>query len=161
MQSAYGRDNGGDETSPSAADGEETNDKLNGGQDESNDESPSDPARNLLVSIETLLEILAEHLLGAGVLELPDMEGVEPEVELAGGAVSDDLFAVLLVTLAVRPETDLVEVLELLGGCGALQSLEEVVVDVDVLGEIIEDVVGVSSEAACICLWGLSEWRGR
>lgn len=89
------------------------------------------------------------------------MEGVEPEVELAGRAIGDDFLAVALVTLAVRPQTDLVEVLELLGGGSALQSLEEVVVDVDVLGEVVEDIVWVGGEAACICLWELLElWRG-
>jgi hypothetical protein len=42
----------------------------------------------------------------------------------------------------------LVEVFEFLGRGSALESLEEVVVNVDV----VEDVLGIRSEAACICL---------
>jgi hypothetical protein len=48
----------------------------------------------------------------------------------------------------------LVEVLEVLGGGGALERVEEVVVDLDVIGEVVFDVFGVFFEFACVCLWG-------
>jgi hypothetical protein len=46
----------------------------------------------------------------------------------------------------------LVEVLEVFGGCGALEGLEEVVVDLEVVGEVVEDVLRVFFEFACIGL---------
>jgi hypothetical protein len=51
----------------------------------------------------------------------------------------------------------LVEVLEVLGGSGALEGLEEVVVDFNVVREVVCDVVWVFFEGACICLHRLLE----
>jgi hypothetical protein len=74
---------------------------------------------------------------------------------LGGGAVCDLLDSVLLLALAVRPQTDLVEVLEFLGRGGAGQGVEEVVVDVEfvalVLG-FVEDTLRVGCEVTCVCL---------
>jgi len=53
----------------------------------------------------------------------------------------------VLVALAVRPEADLVEVLELAGRGLALQRLEEVVVDVDVV-----ERVRLVAEVTCVGL---------
>jgi hypothetical protein len=46
----------------------------------------------------------------------------------------------------------LVEVLEVFGRGGALERVEEVVVDLDVVGEVVFDVFGVFFEFACVCL---------
>lgn len=74
-------------------------------------------------------------------------------------AVRDLLDAVLLLALAVRPQTDLVEVLELLGRGSASQGVEEVVVDIElvalVLG-LVEDALRVGREITGVCLWTVS-----
>jgi hypothetical protein len=46
----------------------------------------------------------------------------------------------------------LVEVLELLGRCGALESLEELRVGLDVVGEVVKDIVWIGVEGACVGL---------
>jgi hypothetical protein len=96
------------------------------------------------------LHLIAKYFLRVGVFEFPHAEGIEPELGWRLGAEGDGFLArlLILVTLAVRPETDLVEVFEFLGRGSALKSLKEVVVNVDV----IEDVLGIRGEAACICL---------
>lgn len=106
------------------------------------------------------MQVLAKHLLRRGVLELPHAEGIEPELGARLGAEGNRLLAVLvLVALAVRPETDLVEILELLGRGGALEGLEELRVGLDVVREFIEDVVRVGVEGACVGLELLLEVR--
>lgn len=115
-----GGDDGGNEAAPAGEDGEESNDELGGAENKGNAERPDHPAGCLLVCVEALLEIRSKNLLRTGVLELPDAEGIEPEVGLCARTVGDglDTGLVILVTLAVRPKTDLVEVLQLLGrGC--------------------------------------------
>jgi hypothetical protein len=113
----YGRYDGGDKTSPAAEDCEKANDEFGHAQNQRNNKTPHHPSRNLLVRVQTLLQVVANHLLRARVLELPYAEGVEPEVGLRLGAPGDGLGARLLVfvAFAVGPETDLVEVLEILG----------------------------------------------
>jgi hypothetical protein len=55
----------------------------------------------------------------------------------------------------------LVEVLEVLGGGGALERVEEVVVDLDVVGEVVFDIFGIFFKFACVCLWGMLGLRFR
>jgi hypothetical protein len=55
----------------------------------------------------------------------------------------------------------LVEVLEVFGRGGTLERVEEVVVDLDVIGKVVFDVFGVFFEFACVCLWGLLVLRFR
>ena len=148
----YGRDEGDDEATPAAEDGEEAQDELGGRQTDGNDEGPHHPACNLLVCVETLLEILTERLLRAGVLELPHGKRVEPEAGFGRRAESNGLLAVDLFALAVAPQTNLVEVLELLGRGRALESLEQIIVELDVVGKVVDDALGIRSEAACVCL---------
>ncbi len=87
-----------------------------------------------MIGIERLLHIAFEEFRAGSVVEIPNIDGVEPEVRLAGGAESDCLLAILvLVALAVVPQTDCVEVLQV-GVLGrALERLQQVVVDVDVV----------------------------
>ncbi len=112
-----------------------------------------------MVVIDAIGELVTENLLCASVLELPDLEGVENEFELARRAVGDSELAVLLVlvTGAVREQTNEVEVLELLGRGGALQGREKIVVDIDILGECRGGVFWIGIEITCICLLWLLE----
>lgn len=65
----------------------------------------------------------------------------------------DGLLALVVdVALAVAPESDLVEVLELFGlGC-TLQRLEQVVVDVDIIRKMINDIIWIVIEILCVRL---------
>jgi hypothetical protein len=85
--------------------------------------------------------------------------------------VSDLLYTIDLVTLAVRPQTDLVEVLEFLGGGSTCKSIEEIGVDVELFAgvvDFVEDGGRVGGKITCVCLWSVSvaitatemeEWR--
>lgn len=76
-----GRHNSCNERAPAREDGEEAEDELRCCEDERNGICPDHPARDLLVCVEALLQLLrADDVLGGGVLEAPDREGVEPEV---------------------------------------------------------------------------------
>jgi hypothetical protein len=77
-----------------------------------------------VVRIQTLVELIAEEVLGGGVAQVPLLDGVEPEVVLAVGAEGDGLLALVVdVAGAVVPQTNEVEVLEVLGTDGSLQGL--------------------------------------
>jgi hypothetical protein len=159
----YSRHNRRNQTSPTTENRKEPNDKLGNAQQKRNSKTPHHPPRNFLVRVESLLHVVARNLLCRRVLELPHGEGVEPEVGFGFGAPGNCLDArlVVFVALAVRPETDLVEVLEVLGRGGALERVEEVVVDLDVIGEVVFDVFGVFFEFTCVCLWGMLGLRFR
>jgi hypothetical protein len=75
------------------------------------------------------------------------------ELELARGAVCDLLFERLgvFVALAVREETDLVEVLELLGAGYAFEGRLKLGVG-DPVRDFIRNGFGVGCEVACLCL---------
>lgn len=82
-----------------------------------------------MVNIDAVLQLVGEKLLGGGILDLPDIERVEPEVGLALRAEGNVLLAMLInITLAVVPETDGVEILHILGLGDALESLEELII---------------------------------
>lgn len=131
---AYGGNDGGDKATPSAEDSSKTNHKLGGSKNDSDDICRVHPASNFVVGIESLLHIVREDLLTGRFVELPDVDRVEPEVGFAGGAVCDCFLVVLvLVALAVVPETDCVEVFQLSTLGGVLKSVQKVVVDIDVV----------------------------
>lgn len=111
-----------------------------------------------MVRVDAVLEILGERSLDARVLELPDLEGVEPEVVLAVGAVPVLLLAVLEVGLAVVPESDLVDVAHVAGGGGALDCLDEIIVGRHAFGQVVDNVVWVILEACCIRLHGSRQY---
>jgi hypothetical protein len=96
------------------------------------------------------LHLVSRNLLQIRIAELPYGKGIEPELGAGLGAERNRLDArlVIFVTLAVRPKTDLVKVLELAGFGIGLQRLEKVVVDVD----IVEDRLGIGGEGAGIGL---------
>lgn len=157
-EEAYGRKDGSDEAAPSGEDSEETNNELGGSQDSSNNECPVHPPGNLLVRIKALLQVIAKHVLHGCVLQPPDFDRVEPELRVRRRALSDLLDAVLLLAFAVRPQADLVEVLEILGRGGAGQRFEQVVVDLELVGlvsDLVEDGLRVGGEITCVCLWTL------
>lgn len=141
------------QASPARKDCEETNNKLNSRQGQGDAETPDHPARHLLVRIQPILELLVpDGLLQRRVLEVPDAEGIEPEVCLAGGAVCDcfDARLFVLVAFAVGPEADLIKVFEVTGRGFLLEGLEELVVDVD----FVEDVL-LLAEFGCVGLRGV------
>jgi hypothetical protein len=149
----YSRNNRSNQTSPPRKDGKEANHKLRRAQNQRNPKTPHHPARHLLIRVQALLQILAQYLLRRRVLEFPHAEGIEPELGRRFGAVGNRLFAILiLVAFAVRPETDLVKILEFLGGRGALEGFEELRVGLDVVWKVVEDVVWVGVEGACVGL---------
>lgn len=137
----YRRNDGGDEATPPRENSKETNNELNGGQDDDNDKSPVHPASNLLVHVHSIVVLVSQGGLQASAVHAPNLEGVKVELELASRAVGDLVHASLVVgfALAVREETDLVKVLELLGIGLAAEGLEEIVVGLDAAGEVVED----------------------
>ena len=87
-----------------------------------------------MVGIKSLLHFVRENLLTSLFVKLPDFDRVEPKVGLAGRAECDCFLAILvLVALAIVPETDCVEVLQLSALGGTLESVQEVVVKIDIV----------------------------
>jgi hypothetical protein len=153
----YSRHNRRNHASPPAEDGEEADDEFRHAKYQRNDKTPHHPTRNLLVCVQALLQVLADRLLQARVLELPHAEWVEPEARRALGAEVNRLFtrACIFGAGAVRPQADLVEGLEIARLGAALQRVEQVVVDVDRVGDVVEERVGVGLEGGCVCLASL------
>jgi hypothetical protein len=110
-----------------------------------------------VVRIEALLHLVGKDLLRARIAELPHIDGVEPEVVLAVRAKGNGLDVVFDLALAVVPETDEVKVLELVGLGRALQRFEQLVVDLNVVGEVVDHIVRVVIEFPCVRL----SWRVR
>lgn len=153
---AYGGDDGNDETSPSREDGKETNDELSSSQDCSNDKSPVHPPSNLLVGVKSLLEVVAKHVLHRCVLETPDVDGIEPEIRLRRRAVCVLLDAgIIILARTVRPQANLVEIFEVLGGGCACQGIEQVIFVtelVEFIREFVRDALRVLPEGSHVCL---------
>jgi hypothetical protein len=147
---AYGRHDSRDQTSPPAEHREEPNHKLHRAQHRCNGKTPHHEPGNLLIRVQALLHLVPRGLLQTRVLELPYRERIEPELGAGLGAKGNRLRAggLVLGAGAIRPETDLVEVLELAGRRVGLQGLEQVVVDVDV----VEDGFGGGGEGRGIGL---------
>jgi len=104
-----------------------------------------------VVGIESLLHIVGEDLLASLIVKLPDFDRVEPEVGFAGGAECDCFLVVLVhVALAVVPETDCVEVLQLSALGGALESAQKVVIDVNIVEGFY--YIGIVDKIICIRL---------
>jgi hypothetical protein len=154
IMGTYGRHNRGNQASPATEDCEKSNNKLGHTEKQCKSKTPHHPTSHLLVRVESLLHVISRNLLRRRVLELPHGKGIEPKVRLGLGAPGDCLDArlVVLVALTVRPETDLVEIFEVFGGGGALEGLEEVAVELDVIGEVVGDVVWIFFEFARIRL---------
>jgi hypothetical protein len=147
----YCRNDGSDKAAPAAEDGSNTNQKLSKGKNYSNNICRVHPPCDLVVGIESLLHIVREELLASLIAELPDVDGVEPEVGFAGRAECDCLLAlVVLVALAIVPETNSIEVLQLSALCGVLERLQKVVVEVDILEGIY--YIWVVDEVTCVRL---------
>lgn len=130
---AYSRHNGSHKAAPAAEDGENTNDKLSSSKADSDHVGREHPVGGLVVGIEAILHLVWEYILSSRVLEVPDFDGVEPEVGLAVRAGDGILFLLAIViglTLAVIPQADRVEVLQLLGGSRGLEGLQQFVVEI-------------------------------
>ena len=121
----HSRDDGGGEASPSTEDTRNASDNLACGQANSHDIRPEHPLGDLVVRIQRLLHLGAEDLRAILVLELPDINRVEPEGVLARGAERDSILALIIGrALAVVPQPDFIEIFQ--GLC--FQRLEDLVV---------------------------------
>jgi hypothetical protein len=147
----YCRNDGSDKAAPAAEDGSNTNQKLSKGKNYSNDICRVHPPCDLVVGIESFLHIVREELIASLTAELPDLDRVEPEVGFAGRAECDCLLAlIVLVALAVVPETNSIEVLQLSALCGVLERFQKVVVNVDVVEGIY--YIWFVDEVTCVRL---------
>lgn len=122
-----GADQGGDGGEDAAEAGEEAADAdedFHGGGDDGEDEERGEPLRGVgLVPRQGVVELLPEELGRERVVEPPDRTGIEPELQLARGAVVDRQRGGLPdgedggrgvggAAAAVAPEADGVEVVE-------------------------------------------------
>lgn len=139
-----GGDNGGYAASPSAEDGENADDDFGEGDPESDRVRGEHPLADLLIHLETVLELVWDQVADAGVVQTPYIHHVEPEAGLARGAVVDRVPAIRsLVSSAVVPNVDGVDVSEGGVAVGGLEAVEEIVVD----GRAVRDgEIGVCCE---------------
>lgn len=111
----YTRDQSGDAATPSTADSEDTNHKFDGGCDEGNNVCDEHPLGNSLVDVQGLLHTIRHHIFNARILQAPDLHRVEPELGLWFGTEGRLEVVVLDISVAIAPEADGVEILEV--GC--------------------------------------------
>jgi hypothetical protein len=107
-----------------------------------------------VVCVKALLEVLWEPRLDACVLQLPHLEGVEPEVILTVGAMPVLRLAIFQIRLAVVPKPNLVNVAHVAGGSGDLHLLDGL--RCYALGKIVEEGLWVVLEACGIRLYVVS-----
>lgn len=152
LQFTYRAYDGGRQAAPSAEDGKDTDDELSASENNGDDVGCEDPLCELVVRVDAVLHLLGVNLLSCDIVEAPVLGRVEPKVGLAGRAVCDGLLALVVdIALAVVPQTDLVEVLEILLRGGALESLEQLVVEFGIrhIGKLL---IGIRYEVFCIGL---------
>ena len=109
-------DNGsqsGDTAAPTAADGEDTEQNLQDGGHKGDHVGNELPLGDGLVDLHDLGVVTGQFILDAGVLQAPNLEGVEVEGTLGLGALGGGvLVAAGDVAVTVTPQTDRVEVLQ-------------------------------------------------
>lgn len=77
----------GRQAAEAAEQGEEADDDFDGGGDHGDDVGYVHPFRDGFVDFEAVVELLAEDLVGLGLVEAPDFDRVEPELGLPFGAI--------------------------------------------------------------------------
>lgn len=120
----HSRNNSGHQTSPTAENGKDTHNQLGNRETDGNHIHGEHELGHLAVRVQAIFQLFRKDLLRGFVeiIELPDLEGVEIEVCLARRAVLDLLLALVIdIALAVVPQPDLVEVLQVLVGRAALE----------------------------------------
>lgn len=106
------RDKRGDAATPATADGEDTDDQFDNGGDKCDDIGDEHPLGDILVEVQRLAQATRKAILHAGLLQIPDLDRVEPELSLGLRALRDFEFVVGDVPITVTPQTNVVEVLE-------------------------------------------------
>lgn len=97
--------------SPAAEDGRDTEEDLKACSGEGDDVGNAHPFGDVLVHVQRILEVVGNGVLQAQGLEIPDFDGVEPELGFWGRAVGDAVVVVVGdVALAVAEKTDIVEI---------------------------------------------------
>ena len=97
---------------PATADSKDANQKLDNGGDKSDDVGDEHPLGHRLVGAQSLLHTLRNRVLNTGVLQSPDIEGVEIERGLGLGAEAGLVVVAGDISRAVTPDTNRVEILE-------------------------------------------------
>ena len=106
------RDKRGDAATPTTANSEDTNDQFDHGGDEGDNIGDEHPLGDVLVEVQRLAQTTRETILNAGLLQIPDLNGVKPELSLRLRALRNFEVVVGDVSITVAPQTNVVEVLE-------------------------------------------------
>ena len=125
---ADGADDGGGERTHTAEEGANTDNDFGNGGDDGHNVGDIHPFGHGLVSLQPILELFAEELISDGVVQMPDINRIEPELLLPVGAVCHVLVpaagaVLLVVTCAIVPKTNVVEVLDASSFGGYVSSL--------------------------------------
>lgn len=130
LTGTYRSDDRSDEATPTREDCEDTEEDLGERSKEGDSVSGEHPVGDLLVDLEPVLQLVRDQVLGAGLVESPDLDGVEPERRLAAGAVGNPVTASrVVITRAVVPDANSVRVAQVVVRTGS-EGGEQVIVDV-------------------------------
>lgn len=141
-------DSGGERAQPAEQRGD-TDEDLHRRGDDGDDVRDIHPFRDLVVGVQPVLELRAEILVRDAVVQMPDVDGVEPVLLLRGAAVGHIVEAAARGVLgeaagAVVPEADVVEVVDAEGFGGFAGGLVDEGVGEGVFGQGVEEgAVGV------------------
>lgn len=144
----YPSKNVGHTAAPAAANGENTSEKLEDSGSKGNAEGDEDIFRRSTIGIHVLVQVTGEEILelrfigASNVGQLPDFDGVEPEIGL--GLRTErrvKVFAVLPgdIAITVAQQSDRVEVLDIQLVLGFFQHLGEVLVFV-ICADSLEEI---------------------
>lgn len=103
-------DNGSDTAAPAAEDGEDTKQDLGAGGNEGDEVGDEHPLGDGLVNFHDLLHAATKLLLKLGLAHAQNRSRVEVELSLRVCAGRDGILAVGRISLAVTPETNVVEI---------------------------------------------------
>lgn len=148
MLCTYPSKNVGHTAAPAAANGENTSEKLEDSGSKGNAEGDEDIFRRSTIGIHVLVQVTGEEILelrfigASNVGQLPDFDGVEPEIGL--GLRTErrvKVFAVLPgdIAITVAQQSDRVEVLDIQLVLGFFQHLGEVLVFV-ICADSLEEI---------------------
>lgn len=116
-EAADGRHNRCGKTAPAAEEGEKADENLDDGGDDRDDVADKHPFGHGSVGFQAIIQLLAEELIGNGLIEAPYLDRIEPELIRMLGAERDVIVGVLFrgrvvvieVTGAVIPQADMVK----------------------------------------------------
>ena len=168
---ANGTDDGGGERSHTAEESTDAHDDFGGSGYYRDNVGNIHPFGHGFVGFQSILERSTEVLIGNGVIQIPDIHRIEPELPLSGGAVCDILFpatgAVLFViTCAIIPQGNMIEVFNAKsagsyvgrlieqrvgqGIVGESQSIPDTGVEIDIGGVGTEEVKAVGDRGVFV-----------